>query len=121
MLLYRCSLPGSPFLFKHRTSFKQQHWCTLLTCQVTALSQPSAEALRTEIRKTRALLRSPDLPIGVNLTVLPQLSAPDYPAIIQVKPSPSIWWGELDGPNRARMPPLPPPLSLSTTTNLCRC
>ena len=51
---------------------------------VTALTQPNAEALRTEIHKTRALLKSPDTPIGVNLTVLPQLSAPDYPAIIQV-------------------------------------
>jgi NAD(P)H-dependent flavin oxidoreductase YrpB (nitropropane dioxygenase family) len=51
---------------------------------VTALTQPNAEALRTEIQKTKALLTSPDLPVGVNLTVLPQLKAPDYPAIIQV-------------------------------------
>ena len=51
---------------------------------VTALTQPNAEALRTEIQKTRDLLTSPDVPIGVNLTVLPQLKAPDYPAIIQV-------------------------------------
>ena len=51
---------------------------------VTALTQPNPEALRTEIQKAKALLKSPDLPIGVNLTVLPQLKAPDYPAIIQV-------------------------------------
>jgi len=51
---------------------------------VTALTQPSADALRDEIRKTKALLKSPDLPIGVNLTVLPQLKSPDYPAIIEV-------------------------------------
>jgi nitronate monooxygenase len=37
---------------------------------VTALTQPSAEALREEIQKTKALLKSPDTPIGVNLTVI---------------------------------------------------
>lgn len=57
--------------------------------KVTALSQPDAEALRTEIRKAKALLRHPDLPLGVNLTVLPQLASPDYPAIIQVTAWPS--------------------------------
>jgi NAD(P)H-dependent flavin oxidoreductase YrpB (nitropropane dioxygenase family) len=31
---------------------------------VTALTQPNAAALQAEIRKTRALLRSPDIPIG---------------------------------------------------------
>ena len=41
---------------------------------VTALTQPNAEALRTEIQRTRSLLRAPDVPIGVNLTVLPQLN-----------------------------------------------
>lgn len=51
---------------------------------VTALTQPNAEALRTEIQKTRSLLKQKDIPIGVNLTVLPQLKSPDYPAIIQV-------------------------------------
>ena len=51
---------------------------------ITALTQPNAEALRSEIHKTRSLLRSPDTPIGVNLTVLPQLNSPDYPAIVQV-------------------------------------
>jgi len=51
---------------------------------ITALTQPNAEALRSEIQKTRSLLRSPDTPIGVNLTVLPQLNSPDYPAIVQV-------------------------------------
>ena len=51
---------------------------------VTALTQPNADALRAEIQKTRSLLKSQDLPIGVNLTVLPQLKAIDYPAIIDV-------------------------------------
>ena len=51
---------------------------------VTALTQPNADALRAEIQKTRSLLTSPDVPIGVNLTVLPQLKSPDYPGIIKV-------------------------------------
>lgn len=51
---------------------------------VTALTQPDAAALRAEIQKTRTLLKSPDTPIGVNLTVLPQLKAVDYPAILEV-------------------------------------
>ena len=51
---------------------------------VTALTQPDAAALRKEIRKTKSLLSSPDLPFGVNLTVLPQLKAIDYPAILDV-------------------------------------
>ena len=51
---------------------------------VTALTQPDPTALRAEIQKTRTLLKSPDTPIGVNLTVLPQLKAVDYPAILEV-------------------------------------
>mmetsp|Transcript_64970 Transcript_64970/g.89247 ORF Transcript_64970/g.89247 Transcript_64970/m.89247 type:complete len:337 (-) Transcript_64970:188-1198(-) len=51
---------------------------------VTALTQPSPAALQDEIRKTRSLLTLPETPIGVNLTVLPQLSSPDYPAIVNV-------------------------------------
>ena len=33
---------------------------------VTALTQPNAEALRTEIQKTRSLLKQKDIPIGVS-------------------------------------------------------
>ncbi len=51
---------------------------------VTALTQPNAEALRSELQKAKSLLRSADTPIGVNLTVLPQLKSPDYPGIVQV-------------------------------------
>ena len=51
---------------------------------VTALTQPNAEALREEIKKTRSLLHDKHAPIGVNLTVLPQLNSPDYPEIVQV-------------------------------------
>ena len=48
---------------------------------VTVLTQPSAEALRDEIRKTKALTSKP---FGVNLTLLPALQPPDYPSFADV-------------------------------------
>jgi NAD(P)H-dependent flavin oxidoreductase YrpB (nitropropane dioxygenase family) len=48
---------------------------------ITALTQPSADALRDEIQKTKELT---DKPFGVNLTLLPALTPPDYPAFAQV-------------------------------------
>jgi nitronate monooxygenase len=48
---------------------------------MTALTFPDADALRAEIRKCRAMT---DKPFGVNLTFLPTLRAPDYPAYIDV-------------------------------------
>jgi len=48
---------------------------------ITALTQPSPEALRAEIRKCRALT---DKPFAVNLTLLPALAPPDYPAFLDV-------------------------------------
>jgi NAD(P)H-dependent flavin oxidoreductase YrpB (nitropropane dioxygenase family) len=48
---------------------------------MTALTFPDADALRAEIRKCREMT---DKPFGVNLTFLPTLSAPDYPAYIDV-------------------------------------
>ena len=48
---------------------------------MTALTHPEPEGLRAEIRKCRALT---DNPFGVNLTFLPTLRPPDYPAYIRV-------------------------------------
>lgn len=42
---------------------------------MTALTQPSPEALRQEIRKCRELTSKP---FGVNITLLPALNKPDY-------------------------------------------
>jgi NADH:quinone reductase (non-electrogenic) len=42
---------------------------------ITALTQPSPDALRAEIERTRALT---DKPFGVNLTVFPTVHSPDY-------------------------------------------
>jgi len=48
---------------------------------MTALTYPEPDGLRAEIRKCRQLT---DKPFGVNLTFLPTLRPPDYPAYIQV-------------------------------------
>ena len=47
---------------------------------ITALSLPTPDALADEISRCRELT---DLPFAVNLTFLPQLRQPDYPAYIQ--------------------------------------
>jgi NAD(P)H-dependent flavin oxidoreductase YrpB (nitropropane dioxygenase family) len=47
---------------------------------LTALSQPSPDALRDEIDRCRSMT---DKPFGVNLTVLPSINAPDYKAYAQ--------------------------------------
>jgi nitronate monooxygenase len=48
---------------------------------MTALTFPDAERLRSEIRRCREMT---DKPFGVNLTFLPTLRPPDYPALIRV-------------------------------------
>jgi nitronate monooxygenase len=48
---------------------------------MTALTFPDAGRLRTEIRKCRNMTAKP---FGVNLTFLPTLRPPDYPALINV-------------------------------------
>ena len=48
---------------------------------MTALTFPEPEGLRAEIRKCRHLT---DKPFGVNLTFLPTMRPPDYPAYIDV-------------------------------------
>ncbi|KAF1814569.1 inosine monophosphate dehydrogenase [Eremomyces bilateralis CBS 781.70] len=45
---------------------------------ITALTQPSPEDLRNEIRKCRTLLKDPSTPFGVNITMLPAMNKPDY-------------------------------------------
>lgn len=49
--------------------------------QLTALTQPSPEELRKEIRKCRTMTKNP---FGVNLTLLPALVPPDYPGYARV-------------------------------------
>lgn len=47
---------------------------------ITALTQPSAEALSREIARC---LEMTDKPFGVNLTFLPVVNAPDYPGYVR--------------------------------------
>jgi NADH:quinone reductase (non-electrogenic) len=47
---------------------------------ITALSQPSPEALRNEIERTRSMTSKP---FGVNMTVFPTINSPDYKAYAQ--------------------------------------
>lgn len=51
---------------------------------LTALTQPTPEALRNEIRKTRSLLKASAVPFGVNITLLPMMNPPDYSAYARV-------------------------------------
>jgi NADH:quinone reductase (non-electrogenic) len=46
---------------------------------ITALTQPSAKALRDEIELCRSLT---DKPFAVNITMLPAITPPDYPAFL---------------------------------------
>lgn len=48
---------------------------------MTALTYPEPEGLRNEIKKVRDLT---DKPFGINLTFLPSLRPPDFPAYVQV-------------------------------------
>ncbi|CAK1360438.1 Nitronate monooxygenase [Cercospora beticola] len=47
---------------------------------LTALTQPTPDDLRKEIRKCKTMT---DKPFGVNLTLLPSINPPDYPAYAQ--------------------------------------
>ncbi len=48
---------------------------------LTALTQPTPEALRDEIRRCRKLTSKP---FGVNITLLPSITPPDYIAYAKV-------------------------------------
>jgi nitronate monooxygenase len=54
---------------------------------LTALTQPTPEHLRAEIRRCRGMTRQP---FGVNLTILPTVSPPPYQAFIDVLVSEGI-------------------------------
>ena len=47
---------------------------------ITALTQPSPEALRDEIERTRSMTTKP---FGVNMTIFPTINSPDYKAYAQ--------------------------------------
>ncbi|OAL43846.1 inosine monophosphate dehydrogenase [Pyrenochaeta sp. DS3sAY3a] len=51
---------------------------------LTALTQPTPEALRSEIRRTKGMLNSSAVQFGVNITLLPMMNPPDYSAYAKV-------------------------------------
>jgi NADH:quinone reductase (non-electrogenic) len=51
---------------------------------LTALTQPTPEALRAEIHRTRSLLEPDAVQFGVNITLLPAMNPPDYKAYARV-------------------------------------
>ena len=51
---------------------------------LTALTQPTPEDLRKEIRRCRSMLKPNAVQFGVNITLLPSMNAPDYMAYARV-------------------------------------
>jgi NAD(P)H-dependent flavin oxidoreductase YrpB (nitropropane dioxygenase family) len=64
---------------------------------LTALSQPSPDALRTAIRETRRLTNKP---FGVNLTLLPTINPPDYQGYARAAVEEGVRIFETAGNNR---------------------
>ncbi len=82
---------------------------------MTALTHPNAEALRAEIKKLRTLT---DKPFGVNLTFLPSLRQPDYPAYIKVCIEEGVKFIETAGRNPE---PVLPPLKAAGIKVIHKC
>ena len=70
---------------------------------MTALSHASPEKLRDEIHKARDLT---DKPFGINLTFLPSLRPPDFPAYVQVCIDEGIRFIETAGRNPQEFMPM---------------
>ena len=64
---------------------------------LTALTQPSPDALRTAIKETRTLTR---YPFGVNITLLPSISPPDYEGYARAAVEEGVRIFETAGNNR---------------------
>jgi NAD(P)H-dependent flavin oxidoreductase YrpB (nitropropane dioxygenase family) len=64
---------------------------------LTALTQPSPEALREAIRETRKLTAKP---FGVNITLLPTINPPDYEGYARAAVEEGIRIIETAGNNR---------------------
>ncbi|KAB8228634.1 hypothetical protein ETB97_012402 [Aspergillus alliaceus] len=82
---------------------------------LTALTQPTPEDLRKEIRKCRSMTKKP---FGVNLTLLPALVPPDYAAYAQVIIDEGIKIVETAGNNPG---PVITQLKKANTTVLHKC
>lgn len=67
---------------------------------ITALTQPTPEALRQEIRRCRTMTKNP---FGVNLTLLPAINPPPYEEYAKVIVEEGIKIVETAGNNRKWM------------------
>ncbi|KAN0087680.1 hypothetical protein V8E55_006301 [Tylopilus felleus] len=67
---------------------------------LTALTQPSPDALRTAIRETRA---ATDKPFGVNITLLPSINPPDYEGYARVAVEEGVRIFETAGNNPGKL------------------
>ncbi len=65
---------------------------------LTALTQPSPDALRHAIRETRKLTSKP---FGVNITLLPSINPPDYAGYARAAVEEGVRIFETAGNNRA--------------------
>lgn len=64
---------------------------------LTALTQPSPDALRSAIQETRKLTSNP---FGVNITILPAINPPDYAAYARAAVEENVRIFETAGNNR---------------------
>lgn len=64
---------------------------------LTALTQPSPDALREAIRETRKLTSKP---FGVNITILPSINPPDYDGFARAAVEEGVKIFETAGNNR---------------------
>jgi len=67
---------------------------------LTALTQPNPEALREAIRETRQLT---DKPFGVNITILPTITPPDYAGYARVSVEEGVRIFETAGNNPGKL------------------
>jgi len=65
---------------------------------LTALTQPTPDALRKAIRDTR---RRTDKPFGVNITLLPTINPPDYDGYVRAAVEEGVRIFETAGNNRS--------------------
>jgi len=73
-------------------------WLTVLHAGIlTALTQPSPDALRKVIRETRKMTSKP---FGVNITILPTINPPDYEGFARAAVEEGVKIFETAGNNR---------------------
>ena len=82
---------------------------------VTALTQPTPEALAREIERTRSLT---DRPFGVNITFLPTVRSPDYPGYVKAIVDAGVPVVETAGNNPE---PVLPPLKAAGIRVIHKC